>query len=498
MSPEKVLGVLRSVEHDKRILQEVFEELHEHFTTTGNHDTLELIMSPENFALFKGYESAESDSSRRNVWHQQERVPLVDISGHSSLEMSDRYHETHEIPASNSIELPFLEDDDDVTYLGSRQVNVVDAVESNPAEEVPLPLSQSFGPRQSHHHIDRHPRSPLHNGRTTPQFGKFLELPLELRKGVYEMALCTRKETRPVLCDHKHDGSIKFHDDNQHSRLWPNHNAIYNLLGVTRASKQIRKESLPCFYSANTFAIAEDTATYFAHLEHLGRFCMIRHVCLSIPLLTERWAAQILEQMNTYVNDAEKYERGHTSNVGFFARVKGLLSNMPIRNHYTYLVEHPRYFAGGLSEMALFICLRMLTSAISSIGPGGYTSSITMPIPSIASFTSYPRLRWFSLVCHGLGIHLRYVEGHELVQNQIRSIQLDWHQRFQKKEFAEGEGTGKVDVDVRQRTLEMYPDVDERAFKQEGRAYMRKSCDGDSYRWYKVMHYGGKKSGRVD
>ncbi|EAT85829.2 hypothetical protein SNOG_07178 [Parastagonospora nodorum SN15] len=307
-----------------------------------------------------------------------------------------------------------------------------------------------------------------------PKFGKFLELPLELRKRIYEIALCTGKEIHPILCDRQRNGSIKFHDENGHSRKNPNHNAVSKLLGVTRTSKQLREESLPCFYSANTITDTKDVTTYFAYLSHLNRFHMIRHVRLTIPLLTERWAAQLLVQMNTYVKDVEKYDTKHATSGTKFTR--------------TYLVNHPRYIAGGLDSMNLFIVLRMLTSTYPS-NTDGYTSSLTLPVPSIASFTTYQCLRYFPLVCHGLGMHVRYLEGHEVVQNKVRNITIDWQQKFQKKGFGAGE-EGKVDVDVRKRTLEMFPDVDGREFRVNNTQYYRTNCDGETLEWWKVQHHG--------
>ncbi|KAH3918162.1 hypothetical protein HBH56_032610 [Parastagonospora nodorum] len=307
-----------------------------------------------------------------------------------------------------------------------------------------------------------------------PKFGKFLELPLELRKRIYEIALCTGKEIHPILCDRQRNGSIKFHDENGHSRKNPNHNAVSKLLGVTRTSKQLREESLPCFYSANTITDTKDVTTYFAYLSHLNRFHMIRHVRLTIPLLTERWAAQLLVQMNTYVKDVEKYDTKHATSGTKFTR--------------TYLVNHPRYIAGGLDSMNLFIVLRMLTSTYPS-NTDGYTSSLTLPVPSIASFTTYQCLRYFPLVCHGLGMHVRYLEGHEVVQNKVRNITIDWQQKFQKKWFGAGE-EGKVDVDVRKRTLEMFPDVDGREFRVNNTQYYRTNCDGETLEWWKVQHHG--------
>lgn len=213
---------------------------------------------------------------------------------------------------------------------------------------------------------------------------------------------------------------------------------------------------------------------------------MIRHVRFSIPLVTERWAAQYLEQMDTYVRSAEVYESQHVSNVGLIALEMGLsIGSTPNHDQYTHLIEHPRYTTGGLREMALFVCLRMLASTFNDTD---YTSTLTLPVPSAEDFKAYPRLKWFPILCHGLGIHLRYLEGRELVYSDVSHIVLDWHQKFQKKDFEGEVGKGGVDVDVRKKTLEMYPDFDEREVRLDSCGYYRTSCDGEVVRWYKVWH----------
>ncbi|KAF2035009.1 hypothetical protein EK21DRAFT_107641 [Setomelanomma holmii] len=131
-----------------------------------------------------------------------------------------------------------------------------------------------------------------------PKLENFLKLPREIRTNVYEMAIYTGQPIRPHLCDEAAstfgapDG-INFHDQCQHSRVKPNHSAISNFLGITRVSKEVRAEALPCFYSNNEFKIDQDTAIYFMRLQQLGRFHMLRHIRFGIDLHREEWTAQI-------------------------------------------------------------------------------------------------------------------------------------------------------------------------------------------------------------
>jgi hypothetical protein len=316
------------------------------------------------------------------------------------------------------------------------------------------------------------------------KFEKFLELPPELRERMYESVLYTGQPIRPRLCNRRHDGAINFHDDSQHSRLNQNHGAISNLLGITRVSKKIRAESLPFFYSTNTFAVIADTPTYFAHLQNLDRFHLIRHVRFGINMLHQKWAPQYLEQMTTYLKNTEDYERTHTPPPS--SCVTRSIRKSNDHNAYNDLVNHPRYNVGGLNEMALFICIRMLTSTFHT--PSSHTSSLVLPIPSSQIFTSYASLRWFPSVCHGLGIHLRVLEGHELSYNHQGVIGIVWHQKFQKKDFEmKIEGIGNEGGEVRKRALEMFPDLDDRVV-QKRCSYMRTSCDGERYTWFEVRH----------
>jgi hypothetical protein len=299
----------------------------------------------------------------------------------------------------------------------------------------------------------------------TPRFEKFLEIPLELRGRIYSLVLSNEAPIHPHLCDYPPSGSIKFHDSAQHSRLQPNHGSINKLLGVTLVSQAVRAESLPFFYSSNTFAVDADTPTYFAHLQNLGRFHLIRHVHFPIHMNSEIWTAQYLKQMTTYFKTAEAYECAHNAND---------------ENVYEILINHPRYNASGLNEMALMICTRMLASTFASTTT---LSTFILPIPSAADFIKYAGLRWFPDVCRGLGIHLSFLESHELEYSGKGVIGVTWHQKFQKKEFGfEGEKGG---AELRVRVLEMFPDLQKR-IRWDRCSYYRVSCDGNRMGWFEV------------
>jgi hypothetical protein len=185
----------------------------------------------------------------------------------------------------------------------------------------------------------------------------------------------------------------------------------------------------------------------------------------------EKWTAQYLEQMTTYLKATEAYELIHTN-----GGIKG----------YEFLVNHPRYNAAGLTEMALMICLRMLSSTFpSSTTSTTQTPTFVLPIPNATHFAGIASLAWIPGVCRGLGIHLRFLEGHELAYSGDGVIGVVWRQKFQKKEFGcdeEGEKGGKA---VKARVQEIYPDLQKRII-WERCSYYRTTCDGMRYKWFAV------------
>jgi hypothetical protein len=318
-----------------------------------------------------------------------------------------------------------------------------------------------------------------------PERSRFLELPAELRLRIYEAALYTGQAIQPHLCDRKDNGAIKFHDDSQHSGTKPNHAAINNLLGITRVSKRTRAESVPCFYSINTFSVVSDTATYFARLDQIGRFHMIRHVSFSIPMLTAEWTTQVLEQMTTYLRNVEAYERENVLPWAHMLtptmRRAGLISH-PMA--YKVLVEHPRHIVGGLDEMALLICMRMLTSTMTAPS-NDCTLQLVLPVPSVDKFNDLTKLQWFKSVSHCLGIHLRFLEDHELDYVRQGATGITWHQRYQKTDFKQ---VGNADeASVKKRRLAMFPELQGGKFWTKC-SYMRTSCDRETYTWVEVQH----------
>lgn len=316
-----------------------------------------------------------------------------------------------------------------------------------------------------------------------------MELVPELRERIYKFALASNQAINPHLCD----TTLQFHDDNQPHH----HGAIDALLGVTRVSKQIRRESLPMFYSVNTFAVGKDTSTYFDRLEHLGRFHMIRHVRFEIDMRRESSAAMTLRNMHQFIKEAEAYENelsgqevkntlvqtvgletsasidgktmAHTNTGTDAVAVGNVVENMDSRSRmgevdksdslpntdqpthttlvtakqstaarvgesFTSLTTHPQYSTGGVSELSAFIALRKLTSTIRS-PTGAFTTQLVLPVPRADIFTQWESLKWFPAVCYGLGIDLHLVEGVPFDCVDQGFVTLTWHQKYQKKDF---------------------------------------------------------------
>jgi hypothetical protein len=457
MAPVELLNVARSI-GDLNLVPQFIEDLRCSFTTHKEVKWLEELLSAENFAAFQGTGSNGTSLQKCHsfAWPTPLRShgPTLRNSGYFedglSVSMID-HNKTKGSRDSSKIKneyydvkgLPDIQDLRGSSYVWAVEPEVISSKDPKCEQRIY--------------------RSHLVSSLAGPIFKQFMLLPPELRERIYEFALHTGQSIQPHLCDRQIKGLVKFHDDNQHSRMHPNHCAMNRLLGVTLVSKQIRNEALPCFYSANTIAVVDDTATYFAHLQHLGRFHMVRHVRFAITMFEEMKGAQTLRQLGTYLKTAEAYEAGKT---------RGEKYQMDV-------VKHPRYIAGGHTEMNTFICLLMLASPYPH---HGYTTKFTLPVPSANIFTEYTRLRWFPAVCHGLGTHLRFLDGHELSYNHDGIIGITWHRQYQKMEAG-----NKDDVDVRERALEMYPDLENMAHWKRY-AYMRTSCDGARHEWFDIHH----------
>ena len=294
-------------------------------------------------------------------------------------------------------------------------------------------------------------------------FHKFMELVPELREHIYSFALASDRAILPHLCD----STLKFHDDNTPQQ----HGAISKLLNLTRVSKQVRDESLPIFYSTNTFMVGKDTATYFARLEHLGRFQWIRHVQFVVDTRKEASAAMIFRNLTQYIREAETYEKklveqnevvtqseNHMSKEAEVSlrrsdedkayNTPGFSNNQSVvkEEHeiqsvsslvgasFTSLTNHPQYLSGGLSELSVFIVLRKLTSMTTSAN-GIPSHQLVLPVPRTSIFTQFGSLKWFPAIWTALGIDLHLVPNVPLDHVGDGIIMLTWHQRLQKRDF---------------------------------------------------------------
>ncbi|KAF1943227.1 hypothetical protein EJ02DRAFT_343642 [Clathrospora elynae] len=315
---------------------------------------------------------------------------------------------------------------------------------------------------RSNDHITRNCMVQVH------RFFKFMELAPELRERIYEYALSTDHPISPHLCD----SSVKFHDDSQRA-----HNAIDQLLGITKVSKQIRAESLPMFYSANAFNVGKDTTSYFDRLEHLGRFHMVRHVRFEIYMEKQDNAAvRLLRRMNQYIKEEDRY-------------IKTLL--WPVGASNAMLTRHPQYTNGGLPDLNTLITLRKLTSVFPNSAT--YSSKLVIPVPNAERVTSHDRLKWFPVVMYGLGISLHYVENVPFDYNENGRVGMTWHQKYQKKDFTESGGVAKyVDgqTEVYKRALELCPQLESQP-RAKGSCYPRSNCRGMYKGWCDIPTEGG-------
>lgn len=356
-----------------------------------------------------------------------------------------------------------------------------------------------------------------------PKFHLFLKLAPELRERVYKHALVSDRPIRPHLCGQV----LKFHDDNQ-----PLHNATYAMLGITQVSKQVRLESLPMFYAANTFVVDKDTPAFFDHLEFLDRFHMIRQVQFTIVQRREICSAETLRGMKQYLKAKDDFERAfHTeiaakqslrTTVQNIKKVKGLSTppthaprSLPslsalIGSNFRSLTSHPQHLFGGLPELNALITLRKLTSAFPS---PLHPEKLVLPVPRASIFTEIESLKWFPIVAHGLGIHLHFLEDIPLDYMSQGVLGLTWKQRWQKKDFHDSEGGGGGDdgassatseeagrgvvgisaEEVRERTVAMFPDA--LGGQPVRNAYYRTLCRRSGITWYHIPVEGEEISG---
>jgi hypothetical protein len=303
-----------------------------------------------------------------------------------------------------------------------------------------------------------------------PKFTKFLALPQEIRSTIYELALYTGQPILPHLCDSSID-EVKFHDDGSYTpnMSFSGHNSISRLLGMTKVSKAIRAEALPCFYSTNTFQVVHDTPVYFTHLEMINRFHLIRHVQFRIQQHFPNHGAMVLSSLAKHLEAAATHPAYSGSNPG------------------TWLRNSPEYF-DSCTELSQFIVMRKLASAFT--GPDAangavHTQTFAFPVPRASIFShEYPHLTWFATVAHGMGTHLHYVEGHPLAFSGRHLVDVKWSQQFQKKDFDDAATAADKVVDVKARAIELYPRLTKE--KSFGVCYMRIPCHGDGIFWRKT------------
>lgn len=327
-------------------------------------------------------------------------------------------------------------------------------------------------------------------------FYKFPELPRELRERVYTNALACDLPVSPQLCDNE----LKFHDENQSE-----HDAIYQKLGITRVSRKIRDESLPMFYSANTFSLSKDLTTYFDRLENLGRFHMIRHVQLDIYLRRAHTlaAAINLRNMNQFISEADAYEMSLLQSSKEHCEEQEVPIESPslsslVGATHDNLTNHPQYLRGGISDLNTLIALRKLSSPFPD-GGRTFPHRLVLPVPDVAVFLSWPLLSWFFSAVKALGIHLHFVPDYPVDHFGPSFVRLTWHQKFQKKDFSIGNtaadtGAGEEHPapadEVKRRTLEIFPDL-ESMRRARVNSFMRIGCHGKTIKWFDVHTAGG-------
>jgi hypothetical protein len=326
-------------------------------------------------------------------------------------------------------------------------------------------------------------------------FTKFIELPSEIRERVYHFMLTSDQPIAPHLCDanSRDDGHIKFHDEmeNHGDRHVP-HNATYIRMAITRVSRFVRYESLPIFYSANTFVACADLSTYFERLAHLDRFHMIRNVTFSIDFTREYMAPKALRDILQNISEQEAYEKKvleahlerrcelspmetvekrrreprldaenygsidsmiagsinlkktsspeHAANESFGRSAWPLLKEIKpglmrfYTNSRTELVKHPQHIVGGLRWISTFLVLRKLAAEFTSTTSSEYSHKLVLHVPSAQIFATYDTLTYIPTICEGLGIKLHFVEGRD-VECGDWGIKLSWHQKYQKKDL---------------------------------------------------------------
>ncbi|KAJ4326119.1 hypothetical protein N0V94_000281 [Neodidymelliopsis sp. IMI 364377] len=336
---------------------------------------------------------------------------------------------------------------------------------------------------------------------------QLMKLPGEIRTQIFAIVLAIGRPILPHLCENeKKDGSPIFHDGNA-----PDYDSIVEILNLTCVSKKIRGESLPLFYSTNTFTTGPDTVTYFVYLEHVGRFEWIRCVQFDVSFQSEKYAAWVLRCVNQFDESVKRHDRTKLRRKSLFgvytspdnddAHKSG---RKPVLLTAAQLRSHPRFFIGGISSLNLAVLVRMLSSAST---PGSeYTNRIVLPLKTAEPFNTYHRLKWFLSMVDGLSMELRFLVGRPAGSFSNRGVVMEWHRRYQGKEFVketvampqddivQGSGSGG---DVLKRALDKYPDL-EQMRRPTKTSFYRRECHNTqpgSMIWYELETMGGGRWG---
>ncbi|KAJ4380813.1 hypothetical protein N0V86_004175 [Didymella sp. IMI 355093] len=313
-------------------------------------------------------------------------------------------------------------------------------------------------------------------------FTLFMQFPAEVREDVYGYVLKSDKPIRPHLCDVSfRNKRAKFHDENA-----AHHSATFPLTHLTRASKKLREESLPVFYSVNSFdGDGNDTATYFAWLESIGRLHWVLHVNLVIPYHSNEYSARILWTVCGFDQEIEDHN----------SRGSWRQAAVDRPHSVQRLREHPRYSFGGVSDLNLWIMLRMLSTSSGSPAEPDLGKRIVLPVSNVNAFNTDSKLRWLSTVARGLGIELRLVEQPGSAALLNGHVYLQWNRKYQGEDVITMPGLDEGSSDnVLKRAREAFPDI-ERMARSEKNCFYREPCDGEgTITWFDMLTMGGGRS----
>lgn len=306
------------------------------------------------------------------------------------------------------------------------------------------------------------------------KFTIFMELPPELRTRVYEFVLDFERPIAPHLCGDAAKQSIicfwkyrrspverlRFHDDNSiHFGPFENgtgelrqermgHDEVWRRLAITRSSRGIREESLPVFYSINTFEYNRDTGAYFMTLANHGRFHLVRRFQFCIDFYKgEKHTQRVLRDMYDLLQKGSK---------------ASLLDGMNLCH------------ASPLAS--LFLVLRKLSKKLDED-----ERAITLQVPVPEWFDTLPGLKWFKEVAEGAGLRVRFIPSNYLAGNEQEGIQCTWLRRMQKK----GDETKEVlhtAEDVLKKAITKYPHL--KSMPRNRTVFYGKDCYGE-IKWHK-------------